>query len=103
MGLDIMTRYETTIVLCGKSDRQLIQIRVNELVDVIREKYVKAALGDRQLVTGDCSINLNENLVLSIEQTTVSITEDVSVRNQGSLMKVIKRMVGRKRPSSAGH
>ena len=98
-----MTRYETTIVLCGKSDRQLIQIRVNEPVDTIREKYVKAALGDRQLVIGNCSIDLNKNLVLSIEQTTVSSTEDVSIRNPGSPMKVIKRTVGRKRPSSAGH
>ena len=98
-----MTRYETTIVLCSKSDRQLVQISVNEPVDAIREKYVKAALGDMQLDMGNCSIDLNENLVLSIEQTTVSITEDVSVRNPGNPMKVIKRMVDKKRTSSAGH
>lgn len=98
-----MTHYETTVVLCRKSDRQLIQVHVNEPVDAIREKYVKAALGDRQLDMGKWSIDLNENLVLSIEQTVVSITKDVSVRNTGGLMKVIKPVIGRKRPSSAGH
>lgn len=93
-----MTRYETTVLLCRKSDRQLIQVHVNEPVDTIREKYVKAALGDRQLDMGKWSIDLNENLVLSIEQTVVSITEDVSVRNLGSLMKLIKPVIGRKEP-----
>lgn len=93
-----MIRYETTVVLCRKSDRQLIQVHVNEPVDAIREKYVKASLGDRQLDMGKWSIDLNENLVLAIEQTVVSITEDVSVRNPGSPMKVIKRVIGRKRP-----
>lgn len=98
-----MTRYETVIVLCRKSDRQLITIHVNEPVDTIREKYVKAALGDMQLDMGKWSIDLNKCLVLSIEQIMVSITEDVSVRSPGGLMKVIKRTVGRKRPSSAEH
>lgn len=97
-----MPRYETTVVLCRKSDRQIIQVHVNEPVDAIREKYVKAALGDRQMNMGKWSIDLNENLVLSIRQTVVSITEDVSVKNPGSPMKTIKH-VGRKRPSSAGH
>ncbi|MFV4972012.1 hypothetical protein VST14_06200 [Lactobacillus delbrueckii subsp. allosunkii] len=97
-----MTRYETTVVLCRKSDRQLIQVHVNEPVDAIRERYIKAALGDRQLNMGKWSIDLNENIVLSIKQTVISITEDVGVRNTGSPMKVIKH-VGRKRPSSAGH
>lgn len=94
-----MTRYKTTILLCRKSDKQHIRICVNEPVDVIRKKYIKAALGDRQLDMGKWSIDLNKMLVVSIEQTVVSITEDVSVRNPGK----IKRTVGRKWPSSAGH
>lgn len=98
-----MTRYETTVVLCRKSDRQLIQVHVNEPVDAIRERYIKAALGDRQLNMGKWSIDLNENLVLSIEQTVVSITEDVSVKNKDGLMKFIKPVIGRKWPSSAEH
>ena len=100
-----MTRYETTILLYRKSDRQLIQIHVNKPVYIVRENYIKAALGDKQFDTGTgkWSIDLNKCLVLSIEQTMISITEDVSERNIGKLMRVIKRKIGRKRPSSAGH
>ncbi|MCD5576423.1 hypothetical protein LOB97_00205 [Lactobacillus delbrueckii subsp. lactis] len=98
-----MTHYETTVVFCRKSDRQLIQVHVNEPVDAIREKYVKAALGDRQLDMGKWSIDLNKNLVLSIGQTAASITEDVSVRNTDGLMKFIKPAIDTKWPSSAEH
>ena len=54
-----MTRYETTVVLCRKSDRQLIQVHINEPVDAIREKYVKAAV-DMMTVTLERAIELTE-------------------------------------------
>lgn len=93
-----MTRYETTVVLCRKSDRQLIQVHVNEPVDAIRERYIKAALGDRQLNMGKWSIDLNENVVLSIKQTMVK-----RARYPLGLMKFVKPVIGRKWPSSAEH
>lgn len=95
-----MIRHETTIVLCRKSDRQLITIHVYEPVEAVRERYIKAALGDRQLNMGKWSVDLDENLVLSIEQTMMSITENI--RYPWGPSKVV-RHVGRKRPSSAGH
>lgn len=95
-----MIRYETTVVLCRKSDREIRTVHASEPVYTIRERYIKAALGDRQLDMGKWSIDLDENLVLSIEPTLVSVTEDV--RNPFGPSKVV-RHVGRKRPSSAGH
>lgn len=94
-----MTRYETTVVLCRKSDREIRTVHVSESAYAIRERYIKAALGDRQLDMGKWSIDLDENLVLSIEQTMMLIT---GVRNPFGPCKVV-RHVGRKWPSSAGH
>lgn len=91
---------KTKIVVCRKSDRELRTLYVNEPVCRVRDKYMKAALGNRQMNTGKWSINLDENLVLAIQQITVSIT---GVRNPFGPCKVVVRHTGRKRPSSAGH
>lgn len=88
----------TCVIICRKSDRQLIQVHVNEPVDAIRERYIKATLGDRQLDMGKWSIDLNENLVLSIEQTMVK-----RARYPLGLMRFVKPVIGRKWPSSAEH
>lgn len=61
----------TCVIICHKSDRKVKTIYADESVDTVREKYVKAALGDRQLDMGKWSINLDENLVLSIQPTMV--------------------------------
>lgn len=95
-----MTRYETTVVFCRKSDREIRTVHVSESAYAIRERYIKAALGDRQLDMGKWSIDLDENLVLSIEPTLVSVTEDV--RYPWGPMKTVRHVSG-KRPSSAGH
>lgn len=97
-----MIRYDTKVILCRKSDREIRTVHVSEPVYAIRERYIKAALGDRQLNMGKWSIDLDENLVLSIEPTMMSVTEDVRVRNPWGPSKVV-RHVGRKHPSSAGH
>lgn len=88
----------TCVIICRKSDRQLIQVHVNEPVDAIRERYIKATLGDRQLDMGKWSIDLNENLVLSTEQTMVK-----RARYPLGLMRFVKPVIGRKWPSSAEH
>lgn len=95
-----MTRYDTKVIICRKSDREIRTIHVNEPAHAIRERYIKAALGDRQLNMGKWSVDLNENLVLSIDQNMMSITE--GVRNPFGPCKVV-RHVGRKHPSSKGH
>lgn len=61
---------KTKIVVCRKSDRELRTLYVDEPVWRVRDKYIKAALGNRQMNTGKWSINLDENLVLSIQETT---------------------------------
>lgn len=95
-----MICHETTVVLCRKSDREIRTVHASEPAYAIRERYIKAALGDRQLDMGKWSIDLDENLVLSIEPTLVSVTENL--RYPWGPSKVV-RHVGRKRPSSAGH
>lgn len=95
-----MTRYETTIIICRKSDREIRTIHVDEPAHAIRERYIKAARGDMQLNMGKWSIDLDENLVLSIEPTLMSVPGDV--RYPWGPSKVV-RHVSRKRPSSAGH
>ncbi|MCD5439803.1 hypothetical protein EFE22_09470 [Lactobacillus delbrueckii subsp. lactis] len=93
-----MTHYETTVVLCRKSDRKVKTIYADESVDTVREKYVKAALGNRQFNAGKWSIDLDENLVLSIQPTMVK-----RARYPLGLMKLVKPVIGRKWPSSAEH
>lgn len=90
---------KTKIVVCRKSDRELRTLYADEPVWRVRDKYIKAALGNRQMNTGKWSINLDENLVLSIQETTMEIT---GVRNPFGPCKVVRR-VGRKHPSSTGH
>lgn len=90
---------KTKIVVCRKSDRELRTLYADEPEYRVRDKYIRAALGNRQLNTGKWSINLDENLVLAIQQTTVSIT---GVRNPFGPCRVV-RHVGGKHPSSAGH
>lgn len=100
-----MIHYKTLVLFYRKSDKQLVQICVDEPVDAIRERYIKAALDDKQLDMGEWSIDLNENVVLSIEQTMVSITEDavarnldglVVARNSDGTIKFIKPVICRK-------
>lgn len=88
----------TCVIICRKSDRKVKTIYANESVDTVREKYVKATLGNRQLNAGKWSIDLNENLVLSIEQTMVK-----RARYPLGLMKFVKPVIGRKWPSNAEH
>lgn len=83
----------TCVIICRKSDRKVRTIYADESVDTVREKYIKAALGSRQFNAGKWSIDLDENLVLSIDH----------VFSQFEPRIVIRRTVGRKRPSSAGH
>lgn len=94
-----MIRYDTKVILCRKSDREIRTVHVSEPVYAIRERYIKAALGDRQLNMGKWSIDLDENLVLSIDQ----VFSCVRYPNQFGPRIVVRRTVGRKRPSSAGH
>lgn len=95
----------TCVIICRKSDRKLRTIYANESVDTVRLRYIKAALSNRQFNAGKWSIDLDENLVLSIDQVFSGVTEDLSVRNPNPFgpSKVVRRTVGRKRPSSAGH
>lgn len=88
----------TCVIICRKSDRKVKTIYADESVDTVREKYVKAALGNRQFNAGKWSIDLDENLVLSIQATMVKCA-----RYPLGLMEFVKPTVGRKRPSSAGH
>lgn len=89
----------TCVIICRKSDRKVRTIYADESVDTVREKYVKAALGNRHFYAGKWSINLDENLVLSIDQ----VFSCVRYPNQFGPRIVVRRTVGRKRPSSAGH
>ena len=95
----------TRVIICRKSDRKVRTIYADESVDTVREKYIKAALGNRRFNAGKWSIDLDENLVLSIDQALRWITKDLSVRNPNPFgpKKVVKRVFGRKHPSSAGH
>ena len=90
---------KTKIVVCRKSDRELRTLYADEPVWRVRDKYIKAALGNRQMSTGKWSIDLDENIVLSIQETTMEIT---GVRNPFGPSNVV-RHVARKHPSSAGH
>lgn len=95
---------KTKIVICRKSDRGIRTVHVHEPVDTVREKYIKAALGNRQFKAGKWLIDLDENLVLSIEPSIVKCTgcTGCPVRNPFGPSKVVRRG-GRKHPSSAGH
>lgn len=89
----------TCVIICRKSDRKIRTVHVSEPVDTIRERYVKAALGNRHFYAGKWSIDLDENLVLSIDQ----VFSCVGNPNQFGERIVVRRTVGRKRSSSAGH
>lgn len=91
----------TRVIICRKSDRKVKTIYADESVDTVREKYIKAALGNRHFDAGKWLIDLDESLVLSIQPTIVECTR-YPVRNPFGPSKVV-RHVGRKRPSSAGH
>lgn len=92
---------KTKIVICRKSDRGIRTVHVHEPVDTVREKYIKAALGNRQFKAGKWLIDLDENLVLSIEPSIVKCT-GYPVRNPFGPSKVVRRG-SRRHPSSAGH
>ena len=92
----------TRVIICRKSDRKVKTVYADESVDTVREKYIKAALGNRQFNAGKWSIDLDENLVLSIEPSIVKCTR-YPVRYPFGPSKVVRRTVGRKHPSSAGH
>lgn len=87
------------VIICRKSDRKVRTIYADESVDTVREKYIKATLGNRQFNAGKWSIDLDENLVLSIDQ----VFSCARYPNQFGPRIVVRRTVGRKRPSSAGH
>lgn len=89
----------TCVIICRKSDRKVRTIYADESVDTVREKYIKAALDSRQFNAGKWSIDLDENLVLSIDH----VFSCVRYPNQFGPRIVVRRTVGRKRPSSAGH
>ena len=89
----------TRVIICRKSDRKVRTIYADESVDTVREKYIKAALGNRQFNAGKWSIDLDDNLVLSIDQ----VFSCVGNPNPFGPRKVVARVFGRKRPSSAGH
>lgn len=89
----------TCVIICRKSDRKVRTIYADESVDTVREKYVKATLGNRRFYAGKWSIDLDENLVLSIDQVFSCVRNP----NQFGPRIVVRRTVGRKRPSSAGH
>lgn len=90
----------TCVIVYRKSDRKVRIIYADESVDTVREKYVKAALGNRQFNAGKWSIDLDENLVLSIIDQVFSCMENP---NSFGPKIVVRRTVGRKRPSSARH
>lgn len=75
-----MERYETKVTICGKTDRKIKTIYVDESAQAVKERYVKAALGDRQLNVGKQSIDLDESIVLSIEQVFSLVTKEISTK-----------------------
>lgn len=66
-----MPRYETTVVLCRKSDRQLIQVHVNLPRGAVIDKFLRAKLGmDNGVMSlGVWNANLDEYLVMGITDT----------------------------------
>lgn len=75
-----MEKYTTKVTICGRSDREIKIIYVDKPAKAVKEKYVKAALGDRQLTLSEQSVDLDESIVLSIEQVFSLITKDISTK-----------------------
>lgn len=93
-----MEQYTTKVTICGRVDRETKTIYVDESAKAIKERYVKAALGDRQLTLGEQSIDLNENIVLSIEQVFSLATKEISTEKPGG--SILKRLLKQKREAN---
>lgn len=75
-----MERYTTKVTICGRADRETKTIYVDKSAKAVKEKYIKAALGNRQLNLDKQSVDLNENIVLSIEQVFSLVTKEISTK-----------------------
>ena len=61
-----MTRYETSVLFCRKSDRERITANINLPRWAVIDMFCKAKLGDGIMPIGDWNVNLDEYLFMGI-------------------------------------